>query len=242
MSGSLLWAVLWVLLASTAVPGSSAGRRLDGALGLRGRSVTRGTPTARVRAVLFRLHPSRSAAADLDVAELADHLASLVRAGLPPGRAWRVLASVPGEAQDVCRTVADRLAAGGSVGEGLGTVAGPVGLSWLAMVQESAERTGAPLARVLDAFAHGLREDARAAAEREAALAGPRATGTVLGLLPVAGIGLGHLMGATPVRTLLFTGAGRGCLALGTGLWLFGWWWTRVLIRRAERAGGPRAL
>jgi tight adherence protein B len=242
MPGSVVGTALWALLASTVVDRPSTGRRLVQAFGPRNRSVTVTERTDRIRRVLLRLRPSRSAAPErtVDVAELADYLASLVRAGLPPGRAWHVLATTPGPAPGVCRSVTARLAAGGSVGEGLRAVEGPVGLSWLAMALESAERTGAPLAQVLDAFAHGLREDARAAAEREAALAGPRATRTVLSLLPAVGIGLGHLLGAAPVHTLLFTGAGRGCLISGLGLWLLGWWWFRILILRAERAGDVR--
>jgi tight adherence protein B len=137
--------------------------------------------------------------------------------------------------------VALGLDAGGDIGDGLRSVRGPDGLSWLATAQDSAERTGAPLAGVLDAFARGLREDERAEAEREAALAGPRASGTVLGLLPAVGIGLGYLLGADPLGTLVLTGVGRVCLVVGTGLWLCGWWWTRVLLDRAERAGDIHA-
>lgn len=243
MPGNLLWTVLWVLMASMVVLRPPTDRRLARVLRSRSRIATSRHLVARARTFLLRMRPLRSApgAVTVDVAELADQLASLMRAGLPPTRAWQALASVPGDAQEVCRSVADRLAIGGSASDGLRVVAGPAGLSWLATTQESAERIGAPLAQVLDAFADGCREDDRAAAEREAALAGPRASGTVLGLLPAVGIGFGYLLGAAPLRTLLFTGAGRGCLVVGAGLWLLGWWWTRILILRAERAGDVHA-
>lgn len=190
---------------------------------------------------LRRLHgggyPEKSEPPVVDVAELAVRLAALVRAGLPPHRGWEALAQAPGTTRDTCAVVAAHLAAGGTAGDGLRTVPGPDGLAWLAVAHDSADRAGAPLADVLDGFAVGMREDERAAADRDAALAGPRATGTVLSALPAAGIGLGFLLGANPVAALLGTGPGRGALVAGVGLWLAGRRWTAVLVGRAERAG-----
>ena len=76
-----------------------------------------------------------------------------------------------------------------------------------------------------------LVQDAQQA--REAASAGPRSTARLLGLLPVAGLGLSALVGAPPTELL----AGPlGWLVVGTGaaLAVVGHLWTRALARRAE--------
>lgn len=168
---------------------------------------------------------------------LAEQVAALARAGLAWPRVWQSLAVGPGPESAVCAVVARHVSIGGTAGEGLRSVDGTSPLGWLAITCDVAEQAGAPVAEVLDRFAAAVRADAVAAAERTAALAGPRATATVLSWLPLGGLGLGLLIGADPVGTLLGTTAGRACLAGGGGLWLLGRWWTRVLVRRAERAG-----
>ncbi len=98
------------------------------------------------------------------------------------------------------------------------------------------ERTGAPLARVLDGLTEAIRADLQAERERDAALAGPRATATVLSWLPLAGLGLGTLTGAGTLGVLFGTGAGRVCLVTGGLLWWIGRSWSRRLVRRADSA------
>ncbi len=176
----------------------------------------------------------------MDVAELADRLAALVGAGLPAGRAWALLAQVPGPARHVCAVVAAQVGAGGRAGDGLRAAPGPPGLGWLAVACDTAEQAGSPLVDVLTGFAAALRSDEQAATDRAAAMAGPRATATVLSALPVAGGGLGFLLGANPVTTLVGTGPGRVVLLAGAGAWASGRWWIRALVARAERAGELR--
>lgn len=68
----------------------------------------------------------------------------------------------------------------------------------------------------------------------DTALAGARASGTMLAVLPVLGVVLGVAMGASPLSFLF--GGGRGSLFLlaGVGLEVCGWFWIRLLIRRAS--------
>jgi tight adherence protein B len=89
--------------------------------------------------------------------------------------------------------------------------------------------TGAPLADVLDRSAAGIAEAGRAAGARAVALAGPRATGRLLGWLPV----LGPLVG-----TLLDGGIGTVCLLVGLVMLAVGWVWVLRAERRAE-GGSP---
>jgi tight adherence protein B len=92
---------------------------------------------------------------------------------------------------------------------------------------------GVPLAGLLERLADALEDGQDAHQAREAASAGPKSTARLLGLLPVAGLGLSALVGAPP--TDLLTGA-LGWLVVGTGVALavVGHLWTRALARRAE--------
>lgn len=92
---------------------------------------------------------------------------------------------------------------------------------------------GVPLAGLLERLADALEDGQDAHQAREAASAGPKSTARLLGLLPVAGLGLSALVGAPP--TDLLTGP-LGWLVVGTGvaLGVVGHLWTRALAHRAE--------
>lgn len=92
---------------------------------------------------------------------------------------------------------------------------------------------GVPLAALLDRLADALADGQDAQQARDAASAGPRSTARLLGLLPVAGLGLSALAGAPP--TDLLSGP-AGWLVVGTGaaLAVIGHLWTRALVGRAE--------
>jgi tight adherence protein B len=194
---------------------------------------------SQVRRGIRRLHRDDDVAApsDPDVAGLAEQLAALSRAGLPWVRVWQAVADTPGPMQPLCMQVATRLGAGGTAAEGLRDVPGPASVRWLAVACDVAERAGAPVADVLERFAGAVRADVAASSDRDAALAGPRATATVLAWLPLGGVALGLLIGADPIGTLIGTTPGRVCLVTGLTLWTVGRRWTVALIRRAERAG-----
>ena len=67
----------------------------------------------------------------------------------------------------------------------------------------------------------------------ETALAAPRATATLLGVLPLGGVALGELVGVDPVAVLIGTPLGRVALVLG----LAATWGGRVWMRRLVRVG-----
>lgn len=100
-----------------------------------------------------------------------------------------------------------------------------------------ANRTGAPLAEVIDVVVAGIAEAAEADELRTTALAGPRATARLLAWLPAGGIVLGTVLGADPVAVLLGGGVGGLCLVGGGALFLIGHRWVRALVAGAERAG-----
>ncbi|MFT4471648.1 type II secretion system F family protein [Arthrobacter sulfonylureivorans] len=109
----------------------------------------------------------------------------------------------------------------------------------LASCWEVSERTGAPLALLLENYARHLQDRLDGRAARRTALAGPRATATLLAWLPLLGLGLGTVMGADPVSTLLLSASGWPVLVVGVALMIGARLWSRALVRRAA---GPDAL
>ncbi|WP_159800708.1 type II secretion system F family protein [Arthrobacter zhaoguopingii] len=195
---------------------------------------------------------------------LVHQITGLLRAGRSPLVLWRDLellyAEAAGEGSAFAAQALPVLrAAGRSASLGLsvtavlrappmaeGTEAGaragpedPAPTLWvdLASCFSVAERSGAPLAEVLTRYAVQLDAAVDAQAARETALAGPRATVTLLGWLPVVGVLLGYLMGVNPVGVLLGSPIGLLTLMLGLGLMLAGRLWSRRLVAAAVR--GP---
>ncbi|CAG7844704.1 hypothetical protein USB125703_00950 [Pseudoclavibacter triregionum] len=98
-----------------------------------------------------------------------------------------------------------------------------------------AERTGAPLSRSLAELADGFRDVGLAEREVAVALEGPVATSRLVSALPLAGLGLGALLGLDSLGTLLGTPFGLACLVLGLALMAMGAAWSRRLVRSASR-------
>lgn len=101
------------------------------------------------------------------------------------------------------------------------------------------ERTGAPLASVLERLARYLEQEIDLSQARDSAMSGPKSTGTILSWLPLLGLGLGILMGTNPVGTLLGSIPGAVAGVLGVFLALAGRRWTARLVQRAERGIEP---
>ncbi len=212
-----------------------------GALG----ASVRGRLAARARRLSGPDVPAALAAAS----SLAAELAALLRAGLGPVDAWHHAATAAGSVvgprpEALAVSVAARSAAlaaraGGDVGQALRGAAPrgevPAPLARLAAAWDVAARTGAPTADVLDALARGLAAERDEVLGLRAALAGPRASAVVLALLPLAGVGLGLLMGVNPVGVLVGTTVGRVCALAGLGLGAGGWWWTSRMVAAAAR-------
>ncbi len=154
-----------------------------------------------------------------------------VRAGAPPDLAWDA-------AVEVVEGASDRLPRGPGepVADALRRAApGDRVVLAVAAAWSLAEDVGAPLADVLDQLAVGLRSDADVDGEIEASLAGPRATARLLAALPVAGIAIGELIGAHPVRVLVTTPVGRVCAVAGVALGVLGQLWSRQLVAATAR-------
>lgn len=134
-----------------------------------------------------------------------------------------------GAAAEVMSAVATAACLGGDVAEALRESAAAAGLGAtldpLARAWALAARHGLPLADMLDAVRRDLDGRVRFARQVRARMAGPRASGAVLGVLPVLGVLLGEAMGAQPLRVLFATGIGQALLAVGTVLACVGTLW-----------------
>lgn len=95
-----------------------------------------------------------------------------------------------------------------------------------------AEHHGLALAELLGAARADLIGRIRFRGRTTAALAGARATATVLAGLPLLGVGLGQLMGAAPLEVLFTAPAGTILLPLGTALACAGLLWSDEITRR----------
>jgi tight adherence protein B len=107
----------------------------------------------------------------------------------------------------------------------------------LAACFDIAEASGCPLADVLARFAAQLEVEDDAEAARQTALAGPKATVSLLTWLPLMGLGLGIALGVDPLAILIGTPMGMAALAAGVGLTVAGRIWSARLVRAAAGAG-----
>jgi tight adherence protein B len=103
----------------------------------------------------------------------------------------------------------------------------------LAACFDIAAASGCPLADVLTRLAAQLEAEDDAEAARQTALAGPKATVTLLTWLPLLGLGLGVALGVDPLSILLGTPFGMTALAAGVGLTVAGRIWSARLVRSA---------
>ncbi|MGW5636855.1 type II secretion system F family protein, partial [Streptomyces sp. NPDC003832] len=171
------------------------------------------------------------------VIALCAALAGEVRAGRQPGEALLRAARDSGGLGEAQATVLAAARFGGDVPGALATAArqpGADGLLGLAACWRVAVDQGAGLAAGLDRLEAALRAERDQRADLRAQLAGARSTALMLAGLPVLGLLLGVVMGADPLRVLLHSGAGLGCLFAGGVLEGVGMWWALRIVRGAE--------
>ncbi|MBB5928601.1 tight adherence protein B [Streptomyces echinatus] len=192
--------------------------------------------------VLRRVRLARQARQDRErradaVIALCGALAGEVRAGRQPGAALLRAARDSGGLGDAQAAVVAAARFGGDVPGALAAAArqqGAEGLLGLAACWRVAVDQGAGLVAGLDRLEAALRAERDQRADLRAQLAGARATAVLLAALPALGLLLGTAMGADPLRVLLHSGAGLGCLAAGAVFETAGMWWAVWIVRRAE--------
>ncbi|MHA3838095.1 type II secretion system F family protein [Terrabacter sp. AAH1] len=185
--------------------------------------------------------------------EMSEGDLARLRAGLPtaggrgrdrrlataPGVGRREAPASSGPMHDIDRLVgavlssADRAEAVSPVWAHWAARSGSAELALVAAAWQLSETTGAPLSFAVDRAVRGLL-DARARRRKVAvAVAGPRATVTVLTVLPLTGPLFGLAVGVDPPTLYLGSGAATACLAAGVALVWAGRLWCTHMVRRA---------
>lgn len=194
----------------------------------------------------FREKPLRQVPNSIDMGSIVTEVASRLRSGSSPERAWRQTLTQAG--LHVGDQVLDEegvpftLRRLGSMGWRERRQAGVTAVVLHTLpatfaVCTMSYRTGAPMADVLDACAEGITESGEARSARDVALAGPLASARMLAALPIFGLALGWALGADPLGFLFTTPFGHIALAGGVGFELAGIGWTARMVAEARAAG-----
>ncbi|MEU7840318.1 hypothetical protein AB0B39_05025 [Micromonospora sp. NPDC049114] len=99
-----------------------------------------------------------------------------------------------------------------------------------------ADRTGAPLAELIERIEADARATDRGLAAAAAQAAGARATAWLLAALPVGGIALGYGIGVDPLAVLLHSTVGGVCAVIAVALQIVGLFWAERLGAASGRA------
>jgi tight adherence protein B len=163
-----------------------------------------------------------------------------LRVGAHPVVAFESAASeCQGQVKDSLRAVAARARLGADVAAGLYSVAtqSTVPQYWerLSATWQLAQSHGLAVVALIRAAERDIVERERFASGVRAGMAGARATATILAGLPILGVGLGHAIGAEPLRFLLSGGVGGWCLLIGVTLACAGLWWSDRITDRVLR-------
>lgn len=160
--------------------------------------------------------------------EACEVMAAQLRAGRSAPQALDAAASACPELLPVAR----RLQLGGNVATALREIPSSPAARGMASAWATAEASGAALAGVVERVLSELLVQQEIRREVDAQLSGPRATARLLAVLPIAGIGLGFLLGVDVPHTLLSTVFGLLCLGVGGVLALVGLAWVEHLVTR----------
>lgn len=183
------------------------------------------------RALLARRQRDAATRARAEAVDAVAALADDLRAGLAPrgalGRAWPRLVGtdVPGDAAADTVVPDDPVRALRTDAE---LARAPVALR-LATAWRLADRTGTPLAELLDRLDAELAAQDRVRRRFAAQTAGTRATALLLAVLPAVGLAFGYAIGADPLRVLLHSPVGAVCAAVALALQLAGTVWVQRL-------------
>ncbi|MGM1018141.1 MAG: type II secretion system F family protein [Actinomycetota bacterium] len=163
-------------------------------------------------------------------------LAVLLHAGAMPLTAWRHLADTGDSA---AARIVERCEDGADLVDAIHAEGG----AWqdVAAAWEVATTVGAPLADALRVVSGSLRDAAEAMDDVRIALAEPVGTARLLLWMPVAGLGLGAVLGFDTLAVLVRP-AGAACVIGGLLLVVAARLWTRRLVRAAQPPPGTPGM
>ena len=161
-----------------------------------------------------------------------------LRIGAHPATAFAVAAEeTAGPVGVSCRAVAARARLGADVAAGLRGVAATsaLGSQWerLAVCWQLATDHGLAMSALMHAAHRDIAERQRFSGHVRSAMAGARATATILAALPLLSVVMGQLIGARPLPFLLGGGLGGWLLVIGLTLICGGLLWADRITERA---------
>jgi tight adherence protein B len=161
-----------------------------------------------------------------------------LRVGAHPIAAVETAAQEVGGAIEVrLRAVAARARLGADVAAGLRAVAAhstlPAQWERLSACWQLAQTHGLAIATLMHTAHRDIIERDRYVSTVSSGMAGARATAVILAGLPLVGVGLGELIGASPVRFLMSGGVGGWLLLIGVALGCCGLAWSDRITDRA---------
>lgn len=229
-----LWPAVLVSAALLLWPrsmGSEAGLRTIGTARSPGGT---GGPLARIDRWRAQRKRASSAGVESDLLDVVEALTGALRAGLPPATALTLAAGdIDGPLGEALATVGRRAKMGDGLAVGWAEAARRLGSEEMALLARAwslSEEAGTPLAEAAHT-AGGVIRDQRDQRERtRAAVAGAKATMTLLTVLPAAGPFLGLLMGLDMTHVYATSPVVWVALGAGVALVLVGRWWMRMLI------------
>lgn len=171
-----------------------------------------------------------------------------LEAGLTPAAAAHVAAdSLTGHHAGEVRDLVAELCAASERGEPVAPVwrhaarrSGSADLGFVAAAWHLSETTGAPLAEAVDRAAQALRQSRERRRRLDVAIAGPRATVTVLTALPLTGPLFGLACGVGPSELYLGSPIGAVSAMAGVALIWLGRWWCQRMVASATSGGSGR--
>ncbi len=185
-----------------------------------------------------RRRRSRGADESRELETAIDVLVGELRVGAHPAAAFAVAASeTAGPVADACRAVAARARLGADVAAGLRGVAETSVLqdSWdrLAVCWQLATDHGLAMSALMRAAQCDIAERQRFSSQVNSAMAGARATATILAGLPLLAVLMGQTIGAHPVAFLIGGHLGGWLLLVGLTLICVGLLWSDRITERA---------
>ena len=186
--------------------------------------------------VSARMNGRRAVKRRDEVVRVAQVLESLMGLGHLPSSALALAAE---EYPMVAPAVAAQKMGGDpwEVMEQLSTVPGQEGLSQIGRAWRVSQVCGGSMHASLEQVRANLEEAQNTDSVVTGELAGPRATGQILAVLPLLGLGMAATLGVNPLGFLVGGVGGRACLMAGVGLICAGVIWSEILAQRAGSVG-----
>lgn len=112
-------------------------------------------------------------------------------------------------------------------------------LRGMLIATQVAAQVGAPLAEILNRVADGIAATLETAAKRHTAQVGPKATARLLGVLPLAALGMAQFIGVDVIDMAFRGGINTWIFVVGLGLMVAGNLWSAAMIRQATGSPTP---